>query len=310
MRESLPMSGQDDPDRRRVVFVTRRGDAPSPFPSSLSRDPARRCPLRLVIFFGRRDEHRSLVTRHPLPKMGKGRRHNITQSLDAYLSEDHVEDQNAQKTATSSPIQPGTTEDQLDTETNNEFTKNEEVTRRGKTKLKHVWNMPKGQRIVVKCNEVDQAVGEEAGVLGKFLGMVARNGCLCSLSYKDWRLLIGKKDRVTNELKNKEDILKQLKKRLLYPARMEKWILKTIAERWRQHKSNLKSMYFDVHKSKEANYSNVPPGVIDDQWVALVNNWMTLKAQDMSNANRINCAKKKGPHTTRTISFARKREEL
>ncbi|WVZ83198.1 hypothetical protein U9M48_030368 [Paspalum notatum var. saurae] len=131
---------------------------------------------------------------------------------------------------------------EFDATSGGEPNKNEEVTRRGKTKLKHVWNMPKGQRIVVKCNEVDQAVGEEAGVLGKFLGMVARNGCLCSLSYKDWRLLIGKKDRVTDELKNKKDILKQVK--------------------------------------------------------------------DMSNANRINCAKKKGPHTTGTISFARKREEL
>ncbi|WVZ98582.1 hypothetical protein U9M48_044007 [Paspalum notatum var. saurae] len=177
--------------------------------------------------------------------MGKGRRHNITQSLDVYRSENHVEDHDAQKTATSSPIQPGTTEGQLDKETNNEFVdpdgqqnvvpsefaassggepsdmdgdielnaqeETKEETRRGKTKLKHVWNMPKGQRIVVKCNEVDQPIGEEAGVLGQFLGMVARNGCLCSLSYKDWRLLIGKKDRVTNELKNKEDILKQVK---------------------------------------------------------------------------------------------------
>jgi hypothetical protein len=43
--------------------------------------------------------------------------------------------------------------------------------------------------------------------------MVARNGCLCSLSYKDWRLLIGKKERTTNEQKNKEDILKQVKVR-------------------------------------------------------------------------------------------------
>ncbi|AQK91604.1 hypothetical protein ZEAMMB73_Zm00001d009275 [Zea mays] len=140
--------------------------------------------------------------------------------------------------------------------------------------------------------------------------MVARNGCLCRLSYKDWRLLIGKKERTTNEQKNKEDILNQVKKRFLYPARMEKWVLRTIGDRWRQHKSNLKSIYFDVHKSKEANYKNVPEGVIPDQWIALVNNWMTLKAQDISEANRINCAKKKAIHTTGTKSFARNREEL
>jgi len=156
---------------------------------------------------------------------------------------------------------------------------------------------------VVRCNELDQPIGVEAGFLGKFLGMVARNGCLCSLSYKDWRLLIGKKEKNTDEQKNKKDILKQVKvrssarhcvtllvffyislsfftdvfcfwhiqMRFLYPSRMEKWILRTIGERWRQHKSNMKSIYFDDH-------SNVPNGVFDDQWIALVDYWTTQKA--------------------------------
>jgi hypothetical protein len=57
--------------------------------------------------------------------------------------------------------------------------------------------------IVVNCNELDQLIGEEAGVLGKFHGMVARNGCLCSLIYKDWRLLIGKKEKTTDEQKKR-----------------------------------------------------------------------------------------------------------
>ena len=86
-----------------------------------------------------------------------------------------------------------------------------EVKRWDKTKLLQVWNIPRGHRIVVHCNELDQPIGEEAGIMGKFLGMVARNGNLCSLSYKDRRLLIGKKERLTNEQKNKEDILKQVK---------------------------------------------------------------------------------------------------
>lgn len=67
--------------------------------------------------------------------------------------------------------------------------------------------------------------------------------------------------------------------RFLYPSRMEKWILRTVGERWRQHKSNLKSLYFDVNKSMEVNCSNCPEGVIMDQWIALVNHWMTPKAK-------------------------------
>uniref|UniRef100_A0A804PFQ0 Transposase Tnp1/En/Spm-like domain-containing protein n=1 Tax=Zea mays TaxID=4577 RepID=A0A804PFQ0_MAIZE len=184
-----------------------------------------------------------------------------------------------------------------------------EVKRRGKTKLINVWNIPRGHRVVVNCNELNQPIGEEAGVLAKFLGMVARNSSLCSLSFKDWRLLIGKKDRNHKQI-NKEAILNQVKKRFLYPARMETWVLRTIGERWRQHKSNLKSIYFDPHKSQDANNSNAPDGVLADQWVALVNNWMTPKAQDLSEANRINCTRRKSMHTSGTKSFARNREEL
>ena len=51
---------------------------------------------------------------------------------------------------------------------------------------------------------------------------------------------------------------------------------------WREMEAtqvNLKSIYFDPHKSQDANNSNAPDGVLADQWVALVNNWMTPKAQ-------------------------------
>ncbi|ONM33081.1 hypothetical protein ZEAMMB73_Zm00001d041461 [Zea mays] len=72
-----------------------------------------------------------------------------------------------------------------------------------------------------------------------------------------------------------------MQRRFLYHARMEKWVLKTIGERWRQHKSNLKSIYYDVHKGLEANYNNVPHGVIADQWIALVNHWVTTKAKEL-----------------------------
>jgi hypothetical protein len=51
---------------------------------------------------------------------------------------------------------------------------------------------------------------KEAGVLENFRGVVAMNGCLCSLSFKDWRLLIHKKDRNMEE-KNKQNILNQVK---------------------------------------------------------------------------------------------------
>jgi hypothetical protein len=47
--------------------------------------------------------------------------------------------------------------------------------------------MPKGQRIVVTCNEEGQPIGEEGAILGKFLGTIARNGGFFPLNINDWR---------------------------------------------------------------------------------------------------------------------------
>ena len=82
---------------------------------------------------------------------------------------------------------------------------------RKKRKLKDIWNLPKGKRIAVKCNDLDQPIGIEAKHLGNFLGTVGRNGSLCSLSYKDWRCLIGERDKKTNEKINLKAILEQVK---------------------------------------------------------------------------------------------------
>ena len=67
--------------------------------------------------------------------------------------------------------------------------------------------------------------------------------------------------------------------RFLYPARLEKSILETIRDRWRQPKSDLKAQYFDEHKSIEVNYNNGPKCVSPDQWRALVNYWTSQKAK-------------------------------
>ena len=55
------------------------------------------------------------------------------------------------------------------------------------TEVTILGNMPKGKRIVVKCNEGSQPIGDEGAILGKFLGTVARNGGFCPLNINDWR---------------------------------------------------------------------------------------------------------------------------
>ncbi|KAF2929585.1 hypothetical protein DAI22_05g067400 [Oryza sativa Japonica Group] len=204
--------------------------------------------------------------------MARSRRRCIVQSHEEYLSEEHIAEENAPKQLATpseqeticSDVQEGNEDTNDDVGEANEDTDddasmnagegNEEsdddveinvrdengtIETRGKTKLKDIWNLPKRLRIVVQCNDLNQAVGDEAGILSKFLGMM----------------------------------------RFLYAPRMEEFILKTIRERWRGHKAKLKEKYFDVNKSKEANCNNVPADVLPDQWIALINHWMSEKSK-------------------------------
>jgi hypothetical protein len=64
---------------------------------------------------------------------------------------------------------------------------NEVPDKRKGTVLIHVWNLLEGDRIVVKCNMLGQPIRKEGGLLGQFLGTIARNGGYCPVGAKDWR---------------------------------------------------------------------------------------------------------------------------
>ncbi|VAH81881.1 unnamed protein product [Triticum turgidum subsp. durum] len=213
---------------------------------------------------------------------------NVVESNEEYMVEEPIEHHNsAAKDVESSDVHERTTNDEEG------FTDCDDA---------DADENEDGKRIMVRCNDIDQPVGKEAKHLGDFLGSLARNGSLCCLSYKDWRLLKTKT--------NVKAILDQVKMRFLYPPRMEKYILKIIGDRWRQHKSDLKAMYFDEKKSTKANCNNKPNSVTPDQWRSLVNHWTTQKAKGISATNRNNCSMRKSTHTSGTKSFPRKREEM
>ncbi|KAK1607572.1 hypothetical protein QYE76_031245 [Lolium multiflorum] len=208
---------------------------------------------------------------------------HVVESNEEYLVEEQIHQQNCveqvQESSDHQVITSNDEEGSTDCDNDDDADNDEGTKGRKKRKLKYIWNLPVGKRIVVKCNDLDQPIGKEAKHLGNFLGTIARNGSLCSLSYKDWRLLIGEKDKETNVRINLKAILDQVKMRFLYPSRLEPYILKTIRDRWRQHKSDMKALYFNENKSIEANYNNGPSCVSPDQWRALVNNWTSQKAK-------------------------------
>jgi hypothetical protein len=54
------------------------------------------------------------------------------------------------------------------------------------TILTHVLDLQDGKRIVVQCNKLGQPIGK-GGLLGQFLGTIARNGGYCPIDVKNWR---------------------------------------------------------------------------------------------------------------------------
>ena len=167
--------------------------------------------------------------------------------------------------------------------------------------------MPDGARIVVKCNHLGQPIGDEGGVLGKFLGTIARLGGYCPLDKKDWRNV--KKDGgadtilqcvqvVLSDRRRKSVILAsillvclrtfvvyayslfpEMQTKFLYPAKCDKWILKTTGRDWRRFKAGLKKIFFNANKKRKSLYKLCPEYVDSDQWRELVKFWKSKEGR-------------------------------
>ncbi|KAF7820915.1 protein app1 isoform X6 [Senna tora] len=68
------------------------------------------------------------------------------------------------------------------------------VVRQGRLKVLEVWSLPLGQRVVVPFNAQAQPVGEAAGLLSGFLGLVVTDIATFPISYHSW-------DKVPNSYK-------------------------------------------------------------------------------------------------------------
>ncbi|KAM0926836.1 hypothetical protein ACQ4PT_003024 [Festuca glaucescens] len=157
------------------------------------------------------------------------------------------------------------------------------VDKRGAHSLPAVWNMPDGARIVVKCNNLGQPIGDEGGVLGKFLGTIARLGGYCPLDKKDWRNV--KKDGGADTILQCVQIGENSRLVLRKNSLMQR-------------------------KKRKALYKLCPEYVDNDQWRELVNYWKSKEGRAVSEKNKISRASVKTSHTAGTKSYARWAEDL
>ncbi|XAR65706.1 hypothetical protein NMG60_11009898 [Bertholletia excelsa] len=127
---------------------------------------------------------------------------------------------------------------------------------RGPTLLKDIWNMPPGTKIPVRFNHCNQAVGREARKLAIFLGIVARTPELTPFNFHDWRFFLDD---------DRKRLLAFVRKKFTIPPCGEKFVLKSIARKLKDHKCDLKNEYMTKYKTKEALLKNRPNRIPRDQ---------------------------------------------
>ncbi|CAD6225743.1 unnamed protein product [Miscanthus lutarioriparius] len=151
-----------------------------------------------------------------------------------------------------------------------------EPKKRKGTVLTHVWDLLDGDRIVVRCNKLGQPIGKEGGLLGQFLGTIARNGGYCPVGAKDWRKV--KKD---------------------YGETIIQFVQAT-----------LKKTLFNPKKKRSVLNKRCPDDIVEAEWKALVGYWKSKEGKTLSEKNKISREMRKTTHIAGTKSYARWSEDM
>ncbi|KAL4379257.1 hypothetical protein GQ457_02G040930 [Hibiscus cannabinus] len=160
---------------------------------------------------------------------------------------------------------------------------------RGATLMSEIWELPEGQRVNVKINNLFQHVGEESTCLCQFIGTMVRKAEFAPISYLNWHEMPNnKKEEMwsTIELKfqfqlfDSEEGIDEVTLK-----HVKKWILSDMSTKWRQWKNELKSQIFDENLTVEQ----------------IVDNCKDPRKQSVT--NKSNRSKLEEPHCTRIRSF-------
>nr|CAD1829258.1 unnamed protein product [Ananas comosus var. bracteatus] len=110
----------------------------------------------------------------------------------------------------------------------------------------------------------------------------------------------------------KTKLLLLTRSKFLLPSNgnIEKWVLKSLSRKWKDFKCELKGKYMIDNYTEQEVASNVPSGFTSQQWIDLVRYWFSEKSKSYSQIGKVARAKHITPHTTGSMSFARKRDQF
>ncbi|KAK2349539.1 hypothetical protein QL285_046185 [Trifolium repens] len=159
------------------------------------------------------------------------------------------------------------------------------------------------RRIITTWNSTHQPVGEAAGLLAGFLGEIARKFVEFPIIFENWKGISRDKKTEFYDQKIKT-------KFVVNDEDNKKYILKSIATKWRNAKSQLFKKYYKWDLTLEENLRNYPRCIDPNNWAAFVQYRRKPKTVEMARKNAANRAKLKMNHTLGTKSIARTQEEL
>ncbi|KAJ1426161.1 putative transposase, Ptta/En/Spm, plant [Sesbania bispinosa] len=167
-----------------------------------------------------------------------------------------------------------------------------------------VFDMPKGQRIIVPFDRQLRAYGDAAALLSGACGHIATEPNNIPINYESWAAV---------PYSYKKDCLETLKNLFHFQASdliAERYCLLTMGKKYRNFKLNLWNMNFDPLYSREQLIHNVPDGIPKDQWSSFVDYRLKPDYQELCRKNAEARKKQTIPHTGGSKLLSRKQHEM
>ncbi|XP_019150165.1 PREDICTED: uncharacterized protein LOC109146971 [Ipomoea nil] len=176
--------------------------------------------------------------------------------------------------------------------------------RKKKLKVKEVWTLPLGERIIVPFDNFDTPSTDAAGLFTGTLAGLAQESSTFPINFTDWRLM---------PKQYKEDTFAKIIKLKFHFQNDEiakHWTLQNIGRKWKDFKSRLWIEFYDHTLNRDELISKCPIGIHRDQWSSFVNYRLSEKSKEMCRKNAESRKQQKIAHTCGSKSFARRRAEM
>ncbi|PIN00622.1 hypothetical protein CDL12_26876 [Handroanthus impetiginosus] len=173
------------------------------------------------------------------------------------------------------------------------------VTKTLRVKVREIYHIAPGLKVVVQFDDQNQPIGEEQGLLAGFLGNLASDPSMFPIHFRRWtKMPKYYLDHCwVNTIMTSEEIAKR-------------YVMQSIGKKWAGSRLRLWDDTYDPTKSRGELIDNVPEGVTRDQWAAFVDYRLKPETQAICKKNSINRKKQVEPHTGGSKSNARRRHEM